>query len=43
MSLYTVGYKWVTVVCGVIFEFNEIKLLYTKYDSERRRSAYNIT
>jgi hypothetical protein len=40
MSLcYTVGYKWVIAMDSVKFEFNDIKSLYTKNDSERRRSV----
>jgi len=35
----TVGYKWVNVIDGVEFEFNDIKSLYKKNDSERRLSA----
>jgi len=35
----TVGYKWVTLMDGVKFEINDIKSLYTKNDSERRRSV----
>jgi len=31
----TEGYKWVTVMDGVRFEFNDIISLYTKNDSER--------
>jgi len=35
MSLYfTVGYKWVTVMDGVTFEFNDIISLYKKNDSD---------
>jgi len=33
--------KWVTVMDGVTFEFNDIKSLYTKDESEQRWSAYN--
>ena len=33
----TVGYKWVTVMDCVKFEFNDIISLYTKNDSERWR------
>jgi len=33
----TVGYKWVTVMGGVKFEFNDIISLYTKNDFERRK------
>ena len=32
----TEGYKWVTVMDGIKFEFNDIISLYTKNDSERR-------
>jgi len=32
----TVRYKWVTVMDGVKFEFNDTKSLYAKNDSERR-------
>jgi len=31
----TVGYKWVAVMDGVEFEFNDIISLHTKNDSER--------
>jgi len=34
---FTVGYKWVIVMDGVKFEFNDIISLYTNNDSERRR------
>jgi len=34
----TVGYKWVTVMDVVEFEFNDIISLYKKNDSERRWS-----
>ena len=38
MSLCCIeGYKWVTVMDGIKFEFNDIISLYTKNDSERRR------
>jgi len=33
---YTVGYKWVTVLDDIEFEFNDVISLYTKNDSERR-------
>ena len=33
----TVVYKWVTVMDGIKFEFNDIISLYTKNDSDRRR------
>jgi len=33
----TVGYNWFTVVDDIKFEFNDIQLLYTKNNSERRR------
>jgi len=37
----TVGYKWITVLDGVKFELiNDIKSLYTKYDSERNSENY---
>jgi len=40
MSLYcTVGDKWVTVMDGVKFDFNDIISLYKKNDSERKRSV----
>jgi len=46
MSLcYIVGYKWVTEMNGVKFEFNDIISLYKKNDSERSRncqSAHDI-
>jgi len=35
----TVDYKWVTVMNGVKFEFNDIISLYKKNDSERKRSV----
>jgi len=35
----TVGYKWVTVMNGVKFEFNDIISSYKKNDSERKRSV----
>jgi len=35
----TVGYKWVTVMDGVKFEFNHIIPFYKKNDSERRQSV----
>jgi len=35
----TIGYKWVTVIEGVKFEFNDIISLYKKNDSERKRSV----
>jgi len=34
----TVGYKWVTLMDVVKFEFNDIISLYKKNDSERKRS-----
>jgi len=34
-----VGYKWVTLMDGVKFEFNDIISLYKKNDSERKRSV----
>jgi len=34
-----VGYKWVTAMDGVKFEFNYIISLYKKNDSERKRSV----
>jgi len=38
----TVGYKWVTVVDGVTFEFNDMIIpLYEKNDSERRWSEWS--
>jgi len=33
----TVGCKWVTVMDGVKFEFNDIISLYKKNDSEQKR------
>jgi len=40
----TVGYKWVTIIDDVKFEFNDIISLYKKNDSERKRSeAYDIS
>jgi len=35
----TVGDKWVIVMDGVEFEFNDIIPLYKKNDSERKRSV----
>ena len=35
----TVGYKWVTVMDGVQFEFNDIISLYKKNDFELKRSV----
>jgi len=34
---YTVGYKWVIAMDDVKFEFNDMKSLYTKNDSEQKR------
>jgi len=34
-----VGYKWITVMDGVKFEFNDTISLYKKNDSERKRSV----
>jgi len=39
VSLFCVGYAWVTVMDGVKFEFDDIKSLYKKNDSERRKSV----
>ena len=41
----TVGYKWVTVMDGVKFEFNDIISLYKKNDPDRSYSqiANDIT
>jgi len=33
----TIGYKWVIVMDGVKSEFNGLKSMYTKNDSERKR------
>jgi len=39
----TVVYKWVTVMDGIQFEFNDIISLYMKNDSEEDgQSAYDI-
>jgi len=35
----TVGYKWVTVMDGIKFEFSYVKSFYMKNDSERRWSV----
>lgn len=40
----TVGYKWITVMDGVKFKFNDTKPLYTKtIQSKDGLLAYNIT
>jgi len=34
-----IGYKWVTVMDSVKFEFNDVITMYKKNDFERRRSG----
>jgi len=35
----TVGYRWVTTIDGVKFAFNDLISLFTKDDSDRRKSV----